>query len=94
MFYVKTPISKEAFILTDITSMNVYTRCRLCNKEIPIDLAAMLKHNPGGLDATVFCSKQCYCAYHRQQEQPVFEESDDDDDEDDLDPFVEFDDDD
>ena len=38
MFYVKTKINEETYIVTEITDENTYTRCIDCGCEIQIDL--------------------------------------------------------
>lgn len=38
MFYVKTHLNNDAAIEIDITRANVFCRCPLCGKEVPVDL--------------------------------------------------------
>lgn len=59
MFYVKTKLSDECEINTEITDENVFTRCAECGAEIHIDLGE-LAGNCGELDlfgTAVFCDK-------------------------------------
>ena len=56
MFYVKTRITDECAISTEINSDNVYTHCSECGMEFVVDLEAIL--NDGGC----LIGSSCLCA--------------------------------
>jgi hypothetical protein len=64
MFYVKTHLTEEVTLITEITDENVFTRCQCCNKETAADLADVF--GDGDLYGTsVFC-EACSTAMARE----------------------------
>jgi hypothetical protein len=64
MFYVKTPLSEESVVKTEITDVNVFTRCAGCGKELQVDLDEVFEDTPIALDASVYC---CRCSLRRRR---------------------------
>lgn len=70
MFYVKTPLSASAAIVTEITDENVFTRCPDCGAELRIDLNDVIDED-GQLDLYGMgvccpeCSRTRWKAAHR-----------------------------
>ena len=60
MFYVKTPLSEDSVITTNITDDNVFTRCPDCGKELHIDLNDMIEDGEINLEYTTVCCEDCY----------------------------------
>lgn len=58
MFYVKTKLSEETIITTDITDENVFTRCVECGKERLVDIVNLITVSKG--DFCLF-STGLYC---------------------------------
>jgi len=65
MFYVKTPLSEESVVKTEITDVNVFTRCAGCGKELQVDLAEVFEYIPVDLETPVYC---CRCSHRRRRE--------------------------
>ena len=56
MFYVKTQLSAETALTTEITNENVFSRCPRCGSEIAVDLAELFSNCGGDLyDMALIC---------------------------------------
>ena len=64
MFYVKTQLSDESVMKTDITDDNVFTRCAGCGKELQVDLNEVFEDIPVDLETPVYC---CRCSFRRRR---------------------------
>ena len=64
MFYVKTPLSEESVVKTEITDVNVFTRCAGCGKELQVDLDEVFEDIPVDLEASIYC---CRCSHRRRR---------------------------
>lgn len=60
MFYVKTQLSEDTVITTEITDQNVFTHCPDCGNELPIDLNDMVEDGEIDLEYTTVCCEDCY----------------------------------
>lgn len=70
MFYVKTKISDECEINTSISCDNVYTRCKKCGAEVPVDLTDWTDFiEENGIDCfgcNIYCEE---CSQERKKSQ-------------------------
>lgn len=57
MFYVKEPITDNMEFQMEITDKNVFCRCPVCGKEVPVNLEKVLG-NWSPLE-DVYCGPQC-----------------------------------
>ena len=64
MFYVKTPLSEESVVKTEITDVNVYSRCAGCGKELQVDLNEVFEDIPVDLETPIYC---CRCSFRRRR---------------------------
>lgn len=56
MVYVKTQLSEDAVIKTEISDYNVFTRCPVCGKELQIDINDLIRDGHIDLDnSAVYC---------------------------------------
>lgn len=56
MFYVKTQLSAETTLTTEITKKNVFTRCPRCGSEIAVDIIEIFSNCGGDLvDMPLLC---------------------------------------
>jgi len=46
MFYIKTHLNDNATLITELTDRNVFTRCPICGKEFPVNLARICHDAP------------------------------------------------
>ena len=59
MFYVKTQLTEETTLTTEITDENVFTRCPRCGSEISVDLADILADGDFKLHAKIVGELLC-----------------------------------
>ena len=58
MFYTKSRLPGGGRVKTEITDGNVFTKCSVCGRELPVDLAEILSDSEGDLFSTsVVCSR-------------------------------------
>ena len=58
MFYTKSKLPGGGRVKTEITDRNVYTKCPICGRELPVDLAEIFLDGEGDLFSTnVLCSR-------------------------------------
>lgn len=56
MYYVKSKLTEETEINIEITDENVFTRCKGCGAEIPVDIV-----EESHIDGFDLCGTVCYC---------------------------------
>ena len=70
MFYVKTQLSAETTLTSEITNENVFTRCPRCGSEITVDLVELFSNCGGDLVdmplLCVDCSRKLYPELRRE----------------------------
>ncbi len=58
MFYAKASIGEGVAVEVGIGNDNVFYRCAACNREVPVNLTALLSTGDGDID---LCSFEAYC---------------------------------
>ena len=71
MFYVKTQLTEETTLTTEITDENVFTRCPRCGSEISVDLADILADGDGDLFGTAVLCDDCARKLHLELRREV-----------------------
>lgn len=59
MFYVKEPITDNMEFQMGITDKNVFCRCPVCGKEVPVNLEKVLGKGKGDLFGTTVLCEEC-----------------------------------
>lgn len=59
MFYVKEPITDNMEFQMGITDKNVFCRCPVCGKEVPVNLEEVLGKGKGDLFGTTVLCEDC-----------------------------------
>ena len=59
MFYVKTQLTEETTLTTEITDENVFTRCPGCGDEVSVDLAELFSDGESDLYGTAVYCEEC-----------------------------------
>lgn len=52
MFYAKEKLGESAELAVELTEENVYCKCPVCGREVPVDLAAVFADGEGDLVST------------------------------------------
>ena len=59
MFYTKSRLPGGERVKTEITDGNVFTKCAICGRELPVDLAEVLSDGEGDLFSTSILCARC-----------------------------------
>lgn len=59
MFYVKEPIDDAMEVTIEISDENVFCRCPVCGREVPVDLEEVLGDGKGDLFGTAVLCEDC-----------------------------------
>ena len=59
MFYAKEKLSENAELAVELTEGNVYCKCPVCGREVPVDLAAVFADGEGDLASTAVLCAHC-----------------------------------